>query len=95
VVSCDDSKVHRYDGKTGIFKATVLRATRRAGSRRSPVRDGAVLTTEFAEARVRRFPLDGGAPSVFVEQAGFSPWGIVFDAPWQLLVERQRWHCTI
>jgi hypothetical protein len=23
VVSCDDSKVHRYDGKTGAFKATV------------------------------------------------------------------------
>lgn len=79
-VSCDDSKVQRYDGKTGAFKATVAAGNEKGWITQIAVRDGAVLTTEFGEARVRRFPLDGSAPSVFVEQPGFSPWGIVFDA---------------
>ena len=79
-VSCDDSKVHRYDGKTGAFKATVATGNPKGWITQIAVRDGAVFTTEFGEARIRRFPLDGGAPRVFVEQSGFSPWGIVFDA---------------
>ena len=79
-VSCDNSKVHRYDGKTGAFKATVAEGNEKGWITQIAVRDGAVLTTEFSETRVRRFPLDGGAPSLFVEQAGFSPWGIAFDS---------------
>ena len=79
VVSCDDSRVHRYDGKTGAFKGTVATGNPKGWITQIAVRDGAVFTTEFSEARVRRFPLAGGGPAVFVEQAGFTPWGIAFD----------------
>ena len=79
VVSCDDSKVQRYDGTTGAFKGTVATGNPKGWITQIAVRDGAVFTTEFTEARVRRFPLAGGDPAVFVEQAGFTPWGIVFD----------------
>jgi hypothetical protein len=80
VVSCDDSKVQRYAGTTGAFKATVAVGNPRGWITQIAVRDGALLATEFAEAQVRRFPLDGSAPSVFVEQPGFTPWGLAFDA---------------
>lgn len=79
VVSCDDSKVHRYDGKTGAFKGTVATGNPKGWITQIAVRDGAVFTTEFSEARVRRCPLADGEPAVFVEQAGFTPWGIAFD----------------
>ena len=79
VVSCDDSKVHRYDGKTGAFKGTVATGNPKGWITQIAVRDGAVFTTEFSEARVRRCPLADGEPAVSVEQAGFTPWGIVFD----------------
>ena len=79
VVSCDDSQVHRYDGKTGVFQATVATGNPKGWITQIAVRDGAVFTTEFAEARVQRFPFDGGAATVFVEQPGFTPWGIAFD----------------
>ena len=79
VVSCDDSKVQRYDGKTGAFKGTVATGNPKGWITQIAVRDGAVFTTEFSEARVRRFPLAGGEPAVFVYQAGFTPWGIAFD----------------
>ena len=84
VVSCDDSKVYRYDGTTGAFKGTVATGNPKGWITQIAVRDGAVFTTEFDEARMRRFPLAGGEPAVFVEQAGFTPWGIAFD---------QRGHC--
>ena len=84
VVSCDDSRVHRYDGQTGSFKATVATGNPKGWITQIAMRDGAVFTSEFAEARVRRFPLDGGAASVFVEQPGFTPWGLAFD---------EREHC--
>jgi sugar lactone lactonase YvrE len=84
VVSCDNSRVHRYDGQTGSFKATVATGNPQGWITQIAVRDGAVFTTEFAEARVRRFPLDGGVASVFVEQPGFTPWGLAFD---------ERGHC--
>jgi len=80
VASCDDSKVQLYDGKTGAFKGTVAAGNEKGWITQIAVRDGAVFTTEFAESRVRKFPLDAAAPSVFVEQAGFTPWGIAFDA---------------
>jgi len=80
VVSCDDSKVQRYDGKTGEFKATVATGNEKGWITQIAVRDGAVFTTEFAESRVRKFLSNDAAPSVFVEQAGFTPWGIAFDA---------------
>ena len=79
VVSCDDSKVHRYDGKTGAFKGTVATGNPKGWITQIAVRDGAVFTTEFSEARVRRCPLADCEPAVFVEQAGFTPWGIAFD----------------
>ena len=84
MVSCDDSKVQRYDGRTGAFKGTVATGNPKGWITQIAVRDGAVFTTEFAEARVRQFPLAGGDPAVFMEQAGFAPWGIVFD-------QRGRW----
>ena len=80
VASCDDSKVQRYDGKTGAFKATVAMGNEKGWITQIEVRDGAVFTTEFAESRVRKFSLDAFAPSVLAEQAGFTPWGIAFDA---------------
>ena len=79
VVSCDDSQVHCFDGRTGAFKGTVATGNPKGWITQIAVRDGAVFTTEFTETRVRRFPLAGGEPSLFVEQAGFTPWGIVFD----------------
>ena len=79
MVSCDDSKVQRYDGTTGAFKGTVATGNSKGWITQIAVRDGAVFTTEFSEARVRRVPLAGGEPAVFVEQSGFTPWGIVFD----------------
>ena len=79
VVSCDDSKVQRYDGSTGAFKGTVATGNPAGWFTQIAVRDGAVLTTEFSEARLRRFPLAGGEPEVFVALAGFTPWGIAFD----------------
>jgi DNA-binding beta-propeller fold protein YncE len=79
VVSCDDSKVQRYDGKTGAFKGTVATGNPAGWITQIAVRDGALFTTEFNEGRVRRIPLAGGDSEVFVEQAGFTPWGIVFD----------------
>jgi hypothetical protein len=79
VVSCDDSKVQRYDGTTGAFKGTVATGNPKGWITQIAVRDGAVFTTEFSEMRVRCFPLAGGDPALFVEQAGFTPWGIAFD----------------
>lgn len=79
VASCDDSKVQRYDGATGVFKGTIGEGNPAGWITQIAVRGGSVYATEFSECRVRRFPLEGGAPAVFVEEAGFTPWGIVFD----------------
>ena len=80
VASCDDSKVHRYDGRTGGFKATVATGDPTGWITEIALREGALFTTEFKESRLGRYPLTGGPGGVFVAQAGFSPWGITFDS---------------
>ena len=95
VVSCDDSQVHRYDGKTGAFKATVATGNPKGWITQIAVRDGAVFTTEFAEARVRRFPLDGGAATRVCRAAGFHSVGHRVRRAGPLLVEWQRWYRAV
>jgi len=80
VVSSDDSRVYRYDGATGAYKSTVASGNPKGWITQIAARDGAVFTTEFSEARVRRFPLTGGQPQLYVSEPGFSPWGITFDS---------------
>jgi len=79
VVSSDDSHVYRYDGRTGAYKSTVATGNPRGWITQIAVREGAVYATEFAESRVRRFPLTEGEPQPYVAEPGFSPWGITFD----------------
>lgn len=80
VVSCDDSKVLRYDGTTGALKGLVGSGNPKGWITQIAVREGAVFATEFSASRVRRFPLDGSEATVFAEDPGFTPWGIAFDA---------------
>jgi hypothetical protein len=79
VVSCDDSRVHRFDGRSGAFVATVARGNPSGWITQIAVLDGAILSTEFSEARVGRFPLDGGEAGTLLERPGFTPWGIAVD----------------
>jgi sugar lactone lactonase YvrE len=80
VASCDDSKIQRYDGITGAFKGTLGTGNPKGWITQIAIREEGVFATEFSEARVRRFALADGATTVFVEQAGFTPWGLAFDA---------------
>ncbi|MEN9666101.1 MAG: Virginiamycin lyase, partial [Planctomycetota bacterium] len=82
VVSCDDSRVHRYDGLTGAYEATVAVGNPAGWITQIAFLGGDMLTTEFSEARVRRFPIDfpgDTAAAPFLERPGFSPWGIAVD----------------
>lgn len=84
VVSCDDSRVHRYDGLTGAYEATVAEGNPAGWITQIAFRDGDLLTTEFSEARVGRFsiesPGDAAGQASFLDRPGFSPWGIAVDA---------------
>ena len=83
VVSCDDSRVHRFDGRSGALVATVAEGNPAGWITQIAIVDGALLTTEFSEARVRRFPLAGGPATTLLERSGFTPWGIAIDATGQ------------
>jgi len=53
VVSCDDSRVQRYDGATGAFRATVAAGNPKGWITQIAVRNGALLATEFSETCAR------------------------------------------
>ena len=68
------------------------RAIRRAGSPRSRCATGRYSPPSSPRPGYGDSRWTAAQPRVFVEQAGFSPWGIVFDARGALLVERHWRH---
>lgn len=81
VASQGDGKVHRYDGKSGAWKAHVASATP-GGMTQIAVRDGRLYLTDFAARAIRVTDLSDplNLAPVWVELGEHAPWGIVFDA---------------